>query len=214
MGGLRKGKSEERYKAGYKIKDFYRFYKQEYFIRSNSKKVVLADNPYDVGYKTYREIIDRFNKGLVDLIIDKAKDIIIYPAMGTIGIRKNKNIGYIDPSNDQFVSTRPVDWNLTYNLWKEDSQAKENKKLIRHKNSHSFGYCYKLKYLNKGASYPFKNEYTFIPTRTFKLRLRDKIKEGGQDYLLEEKSYREVYSKEEIKTINKIKGEIDGIDSK
>ena len=186
MGGLRKGKSEERYKAGYKIRDFYKFYKEEYFIKKGRNKVVLEDNPYDIGYTLYREIIVRFNKGLVDLLIDQAKDIVIYPSMGTIGIRKNRDIGYIDPLTDEFVSRRPIDWNETSNLWEKDPEAKANKKVIRYRNSHSFGYCYRVKYMVKNAKFRYSSEYNFIPTRTFKLRLRDKIREGKQDYLLEE----------------------------
>jgi hypothetical protein len=144
-----------------------------------AKKHIHPDSPYYISRPKYGEVISAINSEIMNLVIDKGFKFKMPSRMGTIEIRKKKSVTYID-DNGNFINNLPVDWGATNKLWKEDSDAAEKKKLIRHTNPHTRGYVARF-YLDKGAA-NFKNKriYKFSPCREAQRDLAKAIHDNPQ----------------------------------
>lgn len=182
----RRGKQKEKYEAHIKSLDFYKYYTAKYlFYYIKTRKFVNRESFYYVDYTTYNLVLDRFNELLRDEIIYKSFEFSMPARMGLLKIGKTKTEPYINKEGE-FINNLPVDWNSTIALWESDSEAKANKKLIRHTNEITKGYIAKWKYSVFQATYRWKNVYKFIPCRTAKVKLAKAIKDPNisVDYYL------------------------------
>jgi len=153
-------------KADFAIEDFHRFYN-----RTN------PDNK--LPYKKYSNIITDFNEGIIESMIETG----LWFYMPTLGfeliIRKDKRKPKI--VNGKLINNVPVDWYRTKQLWADDEQAKEQKKLVRFNNSHTAGYVFRI-YCKKFKSHIKNKElYKFKPSRKFQRLLSTRIKDPDKD---------------------------------
>lgn len=125
----------------------------------------------------FGKIIKAINNTLQDQLIN-GRDINLPNRMGRLEVRKyNAKIEYKD---NKVVTTLPIDWKRTIELWQEDEECHKAKTLVRFEGIERFSIYY-----NKGkANYNNKSFYRFIPTRPLKKKLKDKISNGGYDALL------------------------------
>lgn len=125
----------------------------------------------------FGKIIKAINLTLQDKLLE-GKDVSFPNRMGRLEIRKFKaKIEYID---NKVVTTLPVNWKETLKLWWEDEEAHKNKTLVRHEGSDRFAIYFNREY----ANFANKSFYKFMPTRSFRKKLRDKIVNEGFDALL------------------------------
>lgn len=122
-------------------------------------------------------IIKTINNTLQDQLLD-GKDVLLPHRMGRLEIRKF--IAKKEYQGDKLVTNLPVDWKRTIELWWEDEDCYELKTLVRYEASERFTIYYNKDY----ALYTNKSFYKFIPTRTIKRKLKQRIMNGGFDALL------------------------------
>jgi len=83
--------------------------------------------------------------------------------------------------NGKLVTSLPIDWDKTLQLWYEDKEAFDNKTLVRIETEEVF----KVYYNKQSANYNNKSFYEFKPNRELKRRLSKYAREGYLDaYLL------------------------------
>lgn len=177
-----KGKQKEKFKTDIKTKDFYNHY-LDYYIREDKK--IDKDSLYYIPYNTYSEVLDEVNSHIRDLILNERFNFIMPHRMGELEIKKTKPEPYIDEEG-KLVNTLPIDWKATKDLWQSNSEAKANKKLVRHLNKHTQGYVARVCYNVAQATYSYKKVYKFIPTRTLVRTLASIMKDPDSkiDYYL------------------------------
>ena len=130
-------------------------------------------------------IVKAINLDIQDRLL-KGEDVVLPKRMGRLEIRKGNPT--IEIKDGKIVTNLPIDWKSTTELWYEDNEAYKNKKLVRFESFETF-----IIYYNKEfANYENKSFYKFMPTRTFKIRLKNEIINKGFDALLL-KSKNEVY---------------------
>lgn len=172
-----RGKQKQRFTIDIGLRDFYIYYmKRNLDIKINKTRLdYLPKNTikskYLVDYKKYRDIVKDLNLELRDKILKKSLDFKMPSRMGYIGIRKNKTVYKIDESGKVKCNLSVVNWPATKEMWKNNPEAKAQKKLVKVLNEHSDGYVYRWYYNKFTANYKWKSAYCFIPCRTAKLEL-------------------------------------------
>lgn len=145
----------------YGVIDFYNYYKKN------------TDNPVDI--KTYRKVLDIYNKKIADLIINEGMDFVMPFLNFEITIRKDKRKPKI--VDGKVVNNTPVDPVATKKLWEKDEEAKNKKILVRYNNSHSSGYVFRIYCKKFRSNLKNKNLFKFRPVRDLKRRLAKIIKD-------------------------------------
>lgn len=125
----------------------------------------------------FRIIINSLNLFLQDQLL-QGHDINLPLNMGRIEVRKYKT--HIKIDQEGLKTNMGVDWKRTLELWNDDIEARNNKQLIRVESKEIF----KFYYNKQRAKYKNKSFYEFTPTRSFKKRLSDKIKDNEIDAFL------------------------------
>lgn len=132
-----------------------------------------------VDKKTYVKILDDFNAGLIELILDKG---IVYttPSLGfELCIRKVKREPRI--KDGKLINSVPVDYKATNELWAIDPEAKEKKILVRYRNTHSNKHIFYIRMIKTNYKYKNKKYYSFKPSRAFQRSLAKRIKDDNKD---------------------------------
>lgn len=129
-----------------------------------------------VSEKDFYAVIRQINLLLADSL-SKGSSIVFPQRMGELEIRKY-SCG-VTLNNDKLHITRPVDWNKTINLWYKDSEAKENKILIRFNEP----YYFRIFYRKYRANYENLSFYRFAVNRSIKRTLKKHIISGEVDAL-------------------------------
>lgn len=141
------------------------------------KKNKWLDIGQPITEREFGLIVKAINLSLQDKLLE-GKDVVLPNRMGRLEIRKFR--AKVDYKDGKVITTLPIDWKSTLKLWSEDEECHKLKTLIRYENSEIFEIYYNKEY----ANYNNKSFYKFIPTRTFKKRLKQKILNGGFDALL------------------------------
>jgi hypothetical protein len=95
--------------------------------------------------------------------------------MGQIELRKYNT--YVKFDDGKIKTNRGVDWDATLKLWYEDSEAKENKIIVKMEDPEVF-----ILYYNKVMSnFNNKSLYDFKPNRELLLAVKKAGKEGKID---------------------------------
>lgn len=116
----------------------------------------------------FSKIVKSINLYLQEELL-KGKDIILPCRMGRLELRKiNTGVCFKD---DKLHISRPIDWKKTLQLWWQDEESKEEKRLIRHETGEIFTVFYKKGY----ARYKNKIFYKYEAPRSLKLKLKQKI---------------------------------------
>lgn len=159
-------KRKHKLKSSYSVTDYYSFYKKK------------TENPVEL--KTYRKILDEFNQGIADLIIEEGIDFVMPSLNFEITIRKDKRKPSI--KNGKVVNNTPVDPVATRKLWDRDEEAKDKKILVRYNNSHSSGYVFRIYCKKFRSSLKNKTMFRFRPIRQMKRKLAKAIKDPTNSF--------------------------------
>ena len=141
------------------------------------KKNKWLDLGQSVTEREFGAIIKAMNKLFVNRLLE-GHDIILPCRMGKIELRKYKaRIFYKD---GKIVTNLPVDWKRTLQLWGEDTEAYNNKIIVRHEAKEVF----RIIYNRQSANYNNKSFYQFNASRSVKKVLSEKIKHNEIDAFL------------------------------
>ena len=152
------------------IRSSYKLYKE---LRNQENKISIVD------IKTYIEIANNYNKFLFDKIIE-GEEITLPAKMGTMYIIGSKQKVKFDENG---LPLLPPDWTKTLVYWKNNPQAKIDKKVIYCTNEHTNGVRYKILWSKKRIMVENKTLYSLRLTRTNKRNISASIKKG-KEYLI------------------------------
>lgn len=148
-------------------------------------KLIRKHKWYDIGRplkeQEFYKIIRSINKYLAEELTS-GQDVVFPERMGKLELRKRE--AGVSITEGKLKVTYPVDWKKTLSLWYEDTEARENKTLIRNMS----GTVYRVRYLKGSANYNNKSFYKFTLCRTVKEMLKEKIQNRETDSLWEEVS--------------------------
>lgn len=145
------------------LRESYKLYKQS------------VENPIDI--KTYLILAADYNKFLIDKVLE-GKEVTLPSRMGTLSILgKEQQIKFDEEGK---VKGLAPDWVRTKELWELNPQAKAEKKLLYHMNSHTDNVRYKFLWSKKNVLVENKTLYSLRLTRTNKRAVHQKILEGAQ----------------------------------
>jgi hypothetical protein len=174
---LNKGKQAEKYKIHVATEDFYKHYCYSTFKEKVGKKSIIhRDSKFCVSRGDYGKIISDFNSLIAQEIILDNFEYKMPARMGVISIKKKKPKIYFD-MDGKMVNRMPIDWKATKDLWAEDPESKELKKLVRHTNEHTQGYIPYWSFNSYTGTFKHKTVYKFIATRTHKRFLTTVLKD-------------------------------------
>lgn len=133
-----------------------------------------VDNPVDI--KTYLLIAADYNKFLIDNVLE-GKEVTLPSRMGTITvIGRKQNVRFEDGK----VKGLAPDWVKTKKLWDENPEAKKEKKLIYHTNSHTDNVRYRFFWSKARVLVENRTLYALRFTRGNKRAVHRAILDGKQ----------------------------------
>lgn len=159
-------RSKNKIKTDYGMKDYYKFYKEQY----PDSKVTRAK---------YNKIISLVNEGIIEMMLNEGLEYKFPHINSTLIIRKDKRKPTI--KDGKVINPSPVDWVKTKKLWQDEPDTKEKKILVRHTNSHTSGYVFRIYMKKFGATIKNRSLYKFKPARKFARALGDRIKDDNKD---------------------------------
>lgn len=145
-------------------------------------KYIRKNKWFDIGRPLkegeFYRIVRKINNYLAEEL-SRGKEIKLPHRLGTLEIRKRPTrVAIVD---GKLVTSLPIDWDKTLQLWYEDKEAFDNKTLIKIETEEVF----KVYYNKQSANYNNKSFYEFKPNRELKRRLSKYAREGYLDaYLL------------------------------
>ena len=113
----------------------------------------------------YNKIITDFNLEIQDLIIEDRLIYLIPHLNLEILLKKEKRKPKI--VDGKLINNLPVDWDATMALWAREPEAKKQKLLIRHRNSHTSGFVFRIYCKKFRCQIGGKNLYKFRTVRDF-----------------------------------------------
>jgi hypothetical protein len=163
---MKNKRTEGKIKTHYGMRDYFKFFKEE------NPTIKLTAGQFS-------DIIQRFNLGVVNLIIEDNLNYKLPYLGASLAVKKDKRVPRI--IDGKLYNPTPVDWQATNKLWDEDSEAKEKKLLVRYNNNHTSKYVFRINF--KKYIYPFANKkyYNFQTCRTFARTLGERINDEDKD---------------------------------
>jgi len=182
-----KKRTKGKYTTDIRVKEIYNYYSLFYFKEyPTTKEGVVSKIPkihrkgkYYVSLTLFSKILKDFYKGISEEIL-KGYYFPLFSRMGNISIRKMKLTFKVDDTGE-LITNAPIDWKSTLDLWQEDEDAKNQKILVRHINTHSNGYIYRWFYDRGLANFRNKTKYAFIPSRENQRNLAKLIKDENNE---------------------------------
>lgn len=122
-----------------------------------------------VTEKEFYAIVNAMNECYAEALL-KGEDIFFPYRMGRLSLAvQNRCAKIVD---GKVKCSKPVNWKETLKLWYEDEDAKNRKILVRHETDRVF----KIRYTAWHGMSKNREFFKFIPCRSLRLRLKDKIK--------------------------------------
>ncbi len=157
-------------KDKYNIRNAYSIYKK------NCKDHLIEPLSYSNYRKEYRNIMDIFYEVLLT-----GKSVTL-PYIGTFQVLGKTITPKV--SEDGKILNLPVDWKSTLELWRNDPQAKLDKKRIFYFNDHTNGVQYHYNWSKKKVIIPNKTVYNFYSMRKRNRDLGKHIMDGNQNFII------------------------------
>lgn len=154
-------------RSDFGIADYHKYYTKKY----NS----------EVSRSRYKSIIEDFNDGIKNLIIEES---LVYqlPYIGMeIMLKKDKRKPRI--VNGKLINNTPPNWKATNELWDRDDEAREKKIVVRYNNHHTSGYVYRIYCKKFKCNLKYRSLYKFKPNRTFARGLGKRLLDPDKDNL-------------------------------
>lgn len=128
----------------------------------------------NISESLFRKIVKTVNGLMAERVIN-GLEVNLPSKMGKVELRKFRT--KVKIKDGKIITTKPIDWKETLNLWKEDEDARKNKTLVRHDTD----YVYRTVYNTKSANYRNKAFYKFSLSRRYKRTITKNIKNGITD---------------------------------
>lgn len=146
-----------RYKNSFSQREMYNSYKKHRKLK-----------PY-VTREDFFKIVATFNREVIKLILYKNYSFNIPFGLGSLKVVKKKKNGYIlDDEGNVIEKDLVIDRRRTWQLWKNNPKAREDKKYVYHLNEHTDGYVYRFFWDRKGVSVQNITSYKFNTIRANK----------------------------------------------
>jgi hypothetical protein len=127
----------------------------------------------DVNYEDYRRIVKKLQRKVVDEICS-GKVVKLPVGLGYLFVTGRKSPGYQDGK-----IILPVNWGATEKLWRENEQAKKDRKRVYMEDHHTDGYYYTVKWMHyKGLRNSML--YKYKSTLQINQALKEAIFSGAQ----------------------------------
>ena len=141
----------------------------------DSYKLYKNSTAHPVDIKIYLNLISSYNKFLMEKVLE-GKEVTLPSRMGTLSIvGKEQKIRFNEEG--KLIGLAP-DWVQTKILWESNSEAKAQKKILYHTNSHTDSVRYKYLWSKKNVLVENKTLYSLRLTRTNKRAVHTKIMSG------------------------------------
>lgn len=158
-------KRTHRHKAHYGLSDYRKFYKKKY--------------NHDIDTHLYRNIIEDFNKAIVNLIIEENLEYSLPYIYMEVSIKKEKRGPIL--KDGKLYNNTPIDWKATKDLWQRDSEAAEKKLTVKYNNYHTGGYVFSI-YLKKfRCKLRCRSYYKLKANRKFQRAIAKRINDENKD---------------------------------
>jgi len=141
--------------------------KYVYHVYSRIKKIYP-----DITQAMVVKIINRYFE-LTQEDLALGNTVSLGGIIGDLYVVKTKRKVYINEEGD-LVNDLPIDQSKTMKLWREQPNLK-GKTFVRHTNSHSDGYLFKLKYDKFKFALKNKSVYSFKFSKTLRHKLSENI---------------------------------------
>ena len=142
-----------------------------------SYKLYKESVEFPVDIKLYLILAADYNTFLINKVLE-GKEVTLPSRMGTLSIVGRKQTIRYD-EDGKIVGLAP-DWVKTKELWATNPEAKKEKKLLYHMNSHTDNVRYKYLWSKKNVLVENKTLYSLRLTRTNKRAVHSKIMSGAQ----------------------------------
>lgn len=139
-------------KSSHGLKDFYKFYRNEYKHKKFTSKFWPKHDKYVVNYPLYATIIAEFNKRVSEEIVLNAAVFRIPAGLGYLKIQKKK----MDLKFLKEERQLKIDW----------KRSKEHNRLVFHLNEHSDFHRFRWSWNKKSIRIPNHSPYNFKASRT------------------------------------------------
>lgn len=135
------------------------------------------DCSVDISKDEYLKITSGFMKFIADKIVD-GDEVILPMGMGTIMVTGRKQDLKVD--EDGNIRGLAPDWRRTIKLWKDNPEAKKEKKMVYFFNEHTRGIIYKFSWYTLNIPLRFKKVFAFYAIRKNKRQVSDNIINGKE----------------------------------
>jgi len=157
--------------------DYYAINNFKEYLEGEKRGIIYKNSKYFVDRATYSKIVSDFNQMVCEEIMYENFEFKLPARMGDVSIKKYKPKMEFDENGLLITRSLPVDWKATNELWAENPEAKEAKKLVRFTNEHTKGYISKWYYGKASANYRFKSGYVFKASRANKREIAKILKD-------------------------------------
>lgn len=140
----------------------------------NDLDIFEKNNGYLLPQSTINAAVFDLNKKLVENMILNNKFIKLPYNLGNLAIMKNKP--EIRRKKNGNLSLT-IDYGETNKLWKEDPEAKKNRRYVYHRNTHFGGYVASFRWLKSKAKTKNIFGYKFVPVKQAKRDLAKVLKD-------------------------------------
>jgi len=146
---------------------------------------------FNTAYRAYKKEVEspvelslfiKLNNEFALFMTEKilnAKTVYLPHGIGVIKVIGKEVIPKFDEESNR-IENLSVNWGATRKLWKENEEAKEQKKFIYHFNEHSDGVRYRFLWSRANMKCKNSNFYTFKPAKRMKQTLAKHIREGRE----------------------------------
>lgn len=162
-----------KHNADYGMKHIYR-----YFIKTTHR---------NIPYMQFSRICERYNiEFVMNSTILLGFDFDMPSGLGSLGIRKYKCTPYFMQDGTLRLNHLPVDYKATKEFWKNNAEARKEKKLIRHTNDHSDGYKGKFYWDKRTCNVRNQSVYIFLAIRLHSRKINEVLRDtaSGIDFCI------------------------------
>ena len=140
---------------------------------------VQSNKWFNIGHPIKESLFQQIIRGVnsqLALELAEGRNVVFPLNMGTLEVRKSDR--FVRFNNGKIETNYRINWDKTLELWAEDKEAYNERKLIRDVDSKE---RYTIFYNRKTANYENKSYFQFRPNRGIIVTLGQNIKHGYID---------------------------------
>jgi len=159
-------RTEGKYISDFNINDIYKHYVEQQKLKNKSA----------LDRNIFGKILSYHNREVCKNIVENSGEYRLPYRLGYLRIRKHKTRIKIDANGNLKTEHLKPDWKATNELWSINEEAKLNKKIVYHTNTHSKGFYCKWFWDKRVCNIKNSSVYSLIISRAYKRLLSQTIK--------------------------------------